>query len=107
MKEVHEHRPQRNRNPDEMTFWCGEHQLNQREILRLTLSNYQGQPILDLRRWLDPGGGQPPRPTKKGVGCALNHLLDIAALVNEALRQARGLGLLPPLVRDAVKGGRE
>jgi hypothetical protein len=75
-------------------IWAEEFSLNSREIVRVELGKVNGTPIVNLRRWFRPDG-EPPRPTKKGLACALKHLPDIAALVNEALRRARGLGLLP------------
>lgn len=94
MKHLAEQAAQHNKNTDKKTFWSGQHQLNQRETLQLTLSEYRGKPTCDLRRWLDPGGGEPRRPTRKGVGCALKHLPALVTLFNEAMGQARAAGLL-------------
>jgi hypothetical protein len=77
------------------TFWSGERQLNRRETLRLTLSEYRGQQTADVRRWLRPGGGKPAQSTKRGVIFLVEYLPDLGALVDEALHQARAQGLLP------------
>jgi hypothetical protein len=86
------------------TIWSAEFSLNGREIVRVELGKVNGTPIVNLRRWFRPDG-EPPRPTKRGLACALKHLPDIAALVNEALRRARGLGLLPPDGPDRCSEG--
>jgi hypothetical protein len=96
MEKLVEHAPPCNRNLSKgqtAPNWSGEHEINQREVLRLQISYYRGQPIFDLRRCFYPDG-EPPRPTKKGLACAVRHLPGLAALVNEALRQARTKGLL-------------
>jgi hypothetical protein len=95
MKELAEQAAQHNKNADKKTFWSGERQLNKRETLRLTLSEYRGQQTADVRRWLRPGGGKPAQSTKRGVTFLAEHLPDLRALVDEALHQARAQGLLP------------
>jgi Transcriptional Coactivator p15 (PC4) len=96
MGKLVEHAPPCNRNLSKgqiAPIWSGEHKINQREAVRIEISDYRGQLIFDLRRCFYPDG-ESPRPTKRGVALALRHLPGVAALVNQALRQARALGLL-------------
>jgi hypothetical protein len=97
MENLEERAPQRNKKASKQQIapaWSGEHRLNQREAVRIEISDYRGQLIFDLRRCFYPDG-EPPRPTKKGLACAVKHLPALAALLNEALHHARVKGLLP------------
>jgi hypothetical protein len=97
MKKLVEHAPPCNRNLSKgqaAPAWSGEHKINQREAVRIEISDYRGQPIFDLRRCFYPDSG-PLRSTKRGLALAIRHLPHIAALLNEALGCARAAGLLP------------
>jgi hypothetical protein len=48
-----------------------------------------GRSTIDIRRW----SGEDPR--KRGLAFDVRHLPSVAALLNEALGQARAAGLLP------------
>jgi hypothetical protein len=96
MGKLVDHVPPCNRNLSKgqtAPAWSGEHKINQREAVRIEILDYRGQPIFDLRRCFYPDGGL-LRPTKRGVALALRHLPGVAAMLNQALRQARALGLL-------------
>jgi hypothetical protein len=95
MKHLAKQAAQHNKNTDKKTFWSGERQLNRRETLKLTLSEYRGRQTADVRRWLRPGEGKAAQSTKRGVTFLVEHLPDLRALVDEALHQARAQGLLP------------
>ena len=90
MTELPEQAPHFNRT---VPIWAEEFSLNSREVVRVELSEVNNRLIVNLRRWVRPDG-EPARPTKKGLACAVKHLPGLAALLNEALRQARTKGLL-------------
>jgi Transcriptional Coactivator p15 (PC4) len=90
MKELPEQATSFNENPP---IWSAEFPLNGREIVRVELGKVNGTPIVNVRRWFRPDG-ELPRPSKRGLACALKHLPALAALLNEALHHARVKGLL-------------
>jgi hypothetical protein len=101
MKEIAEQATSFNKNPP---IWSSEFSLNGREIIRVELGSVNGTPIVNMRRWYKPPDGGLPRPTRRGLAYAIKHLPDITALMNEAVEQARGLGLLPPDDRADRRG---
>lgn len=71
-----------------------EWQKNGRELVRITLSEYQGRVIIDCRQWyLDKSGELKPSP--KGLSLAIAHLPALASGLAAALDLARKNGKLP------------
>ncbi len=66
---------------------------NVREDLRVTLDEFRGHHLLNLRVWFDVGDEE-QRPGKQGVAIRLDLLPHIRAALFEAEERARKLGLL-------------
>ena len=61
---------------------------NRREAGRLSLSEFQGRPVVDLRTWfLAPDGEW--RPSPKGLALGVRHLPALADAFAKALREAQ------------------
>jgi hypothetical protein len=70
--------------------WSDEFPINKRDVLRVELLiESNGRSTIDARRW----NGE--TPSKRGLAFDLRHLPSVAALLNQALGQARAAGLLP------------
>jgi hypothetical protein len=70
--------------------WSAEFPINKREVLRVELLiESNGRSTIDIRRWNDKA------PGKHGLAFGIRHLPSAAALLNQALGQARAAGLLP------------
>jgi hypothetical protein len=63
------------------------------EVVRLELSTYQGQNILNLRTWRANKGDGIMRPGM-GFACSTKHLPKLAAVFAKAVDRAKALGLL-------------
>lgn len=76
--------------PVEITkFWA-----NRRgEAVITALREYEGRPLLDVRRYYSGKDGK-LHPTKKGIAIAVGKLPELAAAINAAVAKARELGLL-------------
>ena len=70
-----------------------EWQKNNRETIRITLSKYQGRPIIDARQWYSGNDGE-LKPSPKGLSLAISHLPALAAGFADALDIARRHGLV-------------
>lgn len=66
---------------------------NSREVLRVSLGEYQGHHLLNARIWFRADDGT-MRPSQKGVSVPLRILPDFAEATTAALREARRSGLL-------------
>jgi hypothetical protein len=66
---------------------------NKREVIRLSLDEYQGCKTIDCRVWWHDGDGV-LKPGKYGLTLAVKHLPALANAVAKALDAARALGLL-------------
>jgi hypothetical protein len=66
---------------------------NAREQVRITLGQFNGRDILNLRVWFQSDGGE-WRPSNKGIACKVELLPQLAAALTEAERQARAGGLI-------------
>jgi len=64
-----------------------------KDIVRVTLSEYEGVPIVDVRQFFTGEDGK-VRPTKKGVALAVRRLPDLASAIGKAVAKARELGLI-------------
>jgi hypothetical protein len=61
--------------------------------IRVTLKNYEGQPVVDVRTFMNPPEGGPPQPAH-GFTCGVRHLRTLNKAIYAALRRAAELGLL-------------
>jgi hypothetical protein len=71
-------------------IWSADILINRRDVLRVELlTESNGRSTVDFRRW----NGE--KPSKRGLAFDIRHLPSAAALLNEALGQARATGQLP------------
>lgn len=66
---------------------------NAREDLRVTLEEFRGHHLLNLRIWYDADDGE-QRPGKQGVAIRLDLLPHLRGALSEAEQEARKLGFL-------------
>ncbi|MEQ8431718.1 MAG: transcriptional coactivator p15/PC4 family protein [Roseovarius sp.] len=66
---------------------------NAREDLRVTLEEFRGHHLLNLRIWFDTDDGE-QRPGKQGVAIRLDLLPHLRKALLEAEQEARKSGLL-------------
>lgn len=76
--------------------------LNGRDTVRAALSEFNGQSVVNFRKWYRDGDGT-AKPTRKGIAFAVRHLPAFAALVNDALARVCADGLL----NDGGENGRD
>jgi hypothetical protein len=67
---------------------------NDSERLRITIDEFHGVPIIDVRQWYFSRDDSEPRPTKKGLSVAIRHLPALAKAMTDALDRAREMGLI-------------
>ncbi|AMJ61973.1 transcriptional coactivator p15/PC4 family protein [Bosea sp. PAMC 26642] len=65
---------------------------NQREVVRVALEEFNGKPIVNIRTWYRPEGGDDLRPGKSGIAMSVQHLPALAAAINGALGVATERG---------------
>ena len=65
---------------------------NSRETLKITLSEYHGHPLADLRIYAPVPGADVLCPTKKGVSIRVDMLDDVIAGLMQAKAQAAAMG---------------
>ena len=63
------------------------------ESVRVQLREFEGRPLVDVRKHFTNGQGK-LQATKKGLALAITRLPELAAAINQALAQARTLGLI-------------
>jgi hypothetical protein len=63
------------------------------EVVRLELSTFEGQNILNLRTWRTDKTDGITRPGK-GFACSVKHLPKLASVFAKAVDRARKLGLI-------------
>jgi hypothetical protein len=68
---------------------------SEREMIRVSLSAYEGTPTLSVWRWYRTPSGE-VRPGKGGLVVGLRHLPALAEALELALATARANGRLPP-----------
>ncbi|WP_294613062.1 transcriptional coactivator p15/PC4 family protein [uncultured Roseovarius sp.] len=66
---------------------------NAREDLRVTLDEFRGHHLINLRVWFDTDDGE-QRPGKQGVAVRLDLLPHLRQALSEAEKEARKLGLI-------------
>lgn len=69
---------------------------NQREVIRVELSEYRGQPLISARVWFH-GDDDQLLPSKSGISISIKHLPQLAAGIAAALDRAIELGLVGAL----------
>ena len=57
---------------------------NSRDQVRVSICEYQGFDLVDLRVWTTPDNGGDPVPTKKGVSIRVTMLPELIAALKEA-----------------------
>jgi Transcriptional Coactivator p15 (PC4) len=67
--------------------------VNARETMRVRLDQYQGQNIIDLRRWYASGGGE-LKPGRGGLTIGARHLPELAKALAKALAEAEAAGIV-------------
>jgi hypothetical protein len=65
---------------------------NTRETIRVSLTVYNGTPVVDLRTWYSAGSEM--KPGRAGITLGLDHLSRLADGLSAALREATKRGLL-------------
>jgi hypothetical protein len=73
------------------SFWAN----RAHDAIVVTLKTFNGHNLVDVRKHAMNGAGQLV-PTPKGVALKITRLPDLAKAINQALAQAKELGLLPP-----------
>lgn len=64
-----------------------------RENLRITLDQYQGRPVIDIRTWWWNEAGE-LRPGRAGLTVSTRHLRQLAAALVEAAEEAERSGFI-------------
>ena len=77
---------------------------NATEEIRVSLSEWEGHDLVNIRVWSDPYEGDERRPTKKGIACKVALLPDIIAALQEAVVEAEAAGLLEPTKNGMTPG---
>lgn len=61
---------------------------NERELVRVSLDEFNGRPIVDVRVWYRHSESGEHRPGRQGITMSARHLPALAAAVNQALELA-------------------
>jgi hypothetical protein len=69
-----------------------------KEIVRVTLAEYEGHPLVDVRQFFTDEKDGRVRATRKGIAMAVRRLPDLADAINKAMAKARELGLIDEAV---------
>lgn len=62
---------------------------NASEVVRVSLDEFNGRPIVGIRVWFDAGGGE-MRPGKSGIAMAVTHLPQLRFAMDKATREVFG-----------------
>jgi len=74
---------------------------NSREVLRVTLEDFKGHRLVNLRVWFKSTEGD-FRPGKHGVAIRIDKLDALISALVEAHGKANEVGWLPPAIRSAI-----
>jgi Transcriptional Coactivator p15 (PC4) len=80
--------------PHDLPVTIAEWQRNERDVIRVSLSNYNGTPVVDLRVWFRNSTGE-FKPGRAGITLGVKQLPRIADALALALAAARERSLLP------------
>jgi Transcriptional Coactivator p15 (PC4) len=81
-------------NSDEVEpILISEWPLSRGEIARVSIRNFKGSWLIDIRKWFETGSGE-LRAGPKGISLSLKHLRRISVATNEAIEVAQSRGLL-------------
>lgn len=72
---------------------------NADEIIRVSLNQFNGRDVIDVRSWWKHQDGL-WRPSRSGITLAVQHLTKLSEAMQDALTRARALGL----VREEGRG---
>jgi Transcriptional Coactivator p15 (PC4) len=75
------------------SFQIAQWQANKRDLLRISIDNYKGTLVLNIRLWFTKDGKL--LPSGKGIAVNLRHLPRFSETVTEALAIARANDLIP------------
>jgi hypothetical protein len=67
-----------------MSVVIGEFRKNATEVLRVSLSNFKGYDLVDIRVWVDGYGGV-TRPTKQGISIRRELLPELQQAIDAAI----------------------
>ena len=67
---------------------------NATEEVRVSLTQFRGHDLVDVRVYFEPRGGDEKLPSKKGVCLGVDLLPDLRAALAGAEKAARGAGLI-------------
>jgi hypothetical protein len=76
---------------------------NSREQLRITLGEFKGHRLINLRVWFLAEDGK-MRPGNSGVAIKIDRLEALISALLRSRGEANELGWLPPATRDAERG---
>lgn len=79
--------------PIEEDIVIGEIPKNNREDIRVTLSNFKGHDLVGARIWFKSKDGE-PRPSSKGITVNVKVLPELIGLLEQAEKKAVELGVL-------------
>ena len=79
--------------PIEEDIVIGEIPKNNREDIRVTLSNFKGHDLVGARIWFKSKDGE-PRPSSKGITVNVKVLPELIGLLEQAEKKAIELGVL-------------
>jgi hypothetical protein len=74
-------------------FAVAEWPRNSREIVRVSLTTYNGHPVVDIRTWYRDRAGD-TKPGRAGLTLGMKHLPDLADALARALAEATARGLV-------------
>jgi Transcriptional Coactivator p15 (PC4) len=82
-------------NADEIEpILIAEWPINRGEIVRVSIKNYKGIWLIDVRKFFEGGDGE-FNPSSKGITVSIRHLNRISSALTDALTVARQRGLIP------------
>jgi hypothetical protein len=89
--------PRRNNSPsnadDVEPILIAEWPLSHGDVARVSIRNFKGVWLIDLRKWFETGDGE-LRAGPKGISLSVNNLRRISAAMNEAIEVAVSRGLI-------------
>ena len=77
---------------------------NEREVIRITLSKYNGRISIDVRVWFRAEGGE-SRPSRRGISLRVTEISDVRKGLRKAREIAVGWGSpnKKPICRKLIK----